>query len=256
MTTRGELYEQRGETWVLRILLTLALLSTGAVVVTDIATVYGDDTPPSWTVSPERELQTEPYRPDGPAPEDAPQRLLRTDPGGQLGVPMTFERDGDTLIARGRIDRGTVQRFENALLRHSERVTTVRLDSPGGSVTDALNLAERIREAKLHTLVDAKDYCASSCPLVLAGGVERRVHRAATVGVHQVYTERGVLADLSDGMAHAQRISAICQKALERFGVDPLLWVEAMQTPRDQLYVLSPDEMRRYALATALSGPS
>lgn len=253
MTDRGS-HDQRGETWVLRILLTLALLSTAAVVATDVASVYGDGTAPSWTISPERELRTEPYLPEGPAPEDAPSRLFRRGSGGELGVPMSFERDGDTLIARGRIDRTTLQRFESALLRHGDRVTTVRLDSPGGSVNDALNLADRIREAKLHTLVDADDYCASSCPLVLAGGVERRVHRAATVGVHQVYTNRGVIADLSDGMAHAQRISARCQKALQRLGVDPRLWIEAMETPRDRLYVLSPEEMRNYALATAFFG--
>ena len=60
------------------------------------------------------------------------------------------------------------------------------LNSPGGSVADALAMGRLIREKKFATEVEAGKYCVSSCPLVFAGGVDRRAGDKATIGVHQV----------------------------------------------------------------------
>ena len=51
-------------------------------------------------------------------------------------------------------------------------------------------------------------------------------------------------------MAEAQKISAECQKYLAAMGVDLQLWVHAMETPKDQLYFLKPDELLSLKLAT------
>ena len=70
--------------------------------------------------------------------------------------------------------------------KRRDYVKTVVLNSPGGSVGDALAMGRLIRESKLATEVEAGKFCASSCPLVFVGGVERRGDKAA-IGVHQVF---------------------------------------------------------------------
>lgn len=51
-------------------------------------------------------------------------------------------------------------------------------------------------------------------------------------------------------MDQAQRVSADCQKYLVEMGVDPRLWIHAMETPKTELYRLKPDELLSLKLAT------
>ena len=51
-------------------------------------------------------------------------------------------------------------------------------------------------------------------------------------------------------MDSVRRISAECQKYLLDIGIDPLVWVHAMETPRDQLFYFKPDELVRLKLST------
>ena len=89
--------------------------------------------------------------------------------------PMTFELvGGGKLMATGTITPGISQAFAAEVGKHGDYIKTVVLNSPGGSVTDALAMGRLIREKKFATEVEAGKYCASSCPLVFAGGVERR----------------------------------------------------------------------------------
>ena len=55
-------------------------------------------------------------------------------------------------------------------------------------------------------------------------------------------------------MDQAQRISADCQKYLVEMGVDPRLWIHAMETPREELYRLKSDELIALKLATQHGG--
>ena len=60
-------------------------------------------------------------------------------PEGALAKPMTFElTGGGRLIASGTITPGVSQSFAAEAERHGEYIRTVVLNSPGGSVTDAL----------------------------------------------------------------------------------------------------------------------
>ena len=126
------------------------------------------------------------------------------------------------------------------------------LNSPGGSVTDALAMGRLIRERKFATEVEAGKYCASSCPLVFAGGVERRAGDRATIGVHQVAALRSAAnRPPRDEMSVAQNISARCQRYLADMGVSLQVWVHAMETPHDRLFVFKPDELKSLNMVTA-----
>jgi hypothetical protein len=130
-------------------------------------------------------------------------------------------------------------------------VKTVVLESPGGSVSDALEMGRLIRGKKLATEIESGRYCASSCPLVFAGGVERRAGDKAAIGVHQAFAlARASGATAANGMEDAQRVSAECQRYLREMGIDLQVWVHAMETPKDQLYYFKPDELLSLKLAT------
>jgi hypothetical protein len=109
-----------------------------------------------------------------------------------------------------------------------------------------------VRERKFATEVEAGKFCVSSCPLVFAGGIERRAGDKAAIGVHQV----AAMAPASGGpprdeMDLAQRISARCQRYLGDMGVSPEVWVHAMETPHDRLFVFKPDELKSLNLVTS-----
>lgn len=52
-------------------------------------------------------------------------------------------------------------------------------------------------------------------------------------------------------MSLAQRASAQCLAYLVEMGVNPRVWVHAMETPHDRLFVFPPDELAAMKLMTA-----
>ncbi len=174
-------------------------------------------------------------------------------PDGPTAKPMTFELvSGGKLMATGTITPGISEAFAAEVSRHGEYIKTVVLSSPGGSVADALTMGRLIREKKFATEVEAGKFCASSCPLVFAAGVERRAGDRAAIGVHQV----AAISSAANGpprneMNVAQNISARCQRYLADMGVNLQVWVHAMETPHDKLFVFKPDELKSLNMVTA-----
>ncbi|MGE0611324.1 MAG: ATP-dependent Clp protease proteolytic subunit [Hyphomicrobiales bacterium] len=172
-----------------------------------------------------------------------PPRLLREE--------MTFRLDADgKASAVGMIKPGTAKAFERFLEQNRDKVKEIVLHSPGGSVPDAMDMARIIRKAKMTTAVPGNGYCASSCPLVFAGGEKRIAGDKAWIGVHRVFTLESTVGTLQEGMAAAQDISAKCQQFLIDMDVDPKVWIHAMTTPKERLYVFTPEELTRLKLAT------
>jgi hypothetical protein len=166
---------------------------------------------------------------------------------GALRAKMSFDLVGDgRLVATGTIEPGTADAFAAEVTKRGAYVKTVALHSPGGSVTDALAMGRLIRKSGFATEVEG--VCASSCPLVFAGGTERRAGDKAMIGVHQVFAVSPSGTTL--GMDSGQRVSAECQKYLREMGIDLEVWVHAMETPKEQLYRFKPDELLALRLAT------
>jgi hypothetical protein len=183
----------------------------------------------------------------------ADKRLMQLpQPDGAMVKPMTFELiGGGKLMATGTITPGISERFAAEISKRGDYIRTVVLNSPGGSVTDALAMGRLIRENKFATEVEAGKYCASSCPLVFAGGLERRAGDKATIGVHQIAALSSANAVPRDEMSAAQNISARCQRYLGDMGISLQVWVHAMETPHDKLFVFKPDELKSLNLVTA-----
>ncbi|MBJ3786462.1 hypothetical protein JEQ47_17180 [Devosia sp. MSA67] len=187
-------------------------------------------------------------------------RPVLTTPPELLDEPLSISLGANGVLAlTGTIDPGSAQRFAEEIAARGEYVSTVLLDSPGGSVNDALEMGRLILERGLATEVQDGGLCASSCPLVFASGSVRVAGQEAAIGVHQIYA-----AALSDSpvdalrvagvaMADAQQVTARITRHLSEAGVDPALWLHALETPPDRLYYLTAEELERYALVTEWS---
>ncbi|MEM9731967.1 MAG: ATP-dependent Clp protease proteolytic subunit [Pseudomonadota bacterium] len=167
-----------------------------------------------------------------------------------MAAPMDFHRGPNgNYSAIGTIAPGTAKRFAAYLAENPKQIDTLYLHSPGGSVSDGLAMAKAVRAAGINTRVPAHGYCASSCPIVMSGGLYRSAGERAWVGVHQIYAPPPASGTLQRGMSDAQTVSAEVQNLLVQHGVDPQVWIFAMQTPSASLYVLRPDQLRRWRMA-------
>jgi hypothetical protein len=246
---------------ILRFIFRAVVAVTVAVLALDLATMNGWLKPDDIGLTPAEQRQASPgfglpampailapWLPGGdrrlsPVPQ----------PDGALRQPMTFELvGGGRLMATGTITPGISEAFATEIARRGDYVKTVVLNSPGGSVGDALAMGRLIRNRKLATEVEANKYCASSCPLVFFGGVERRAGDKAAIGVHQVFAiSRSDPLAPRDDMSDAQRISARCQRYLADMGINLQAWVHAMETPKDRLFIFRPDELKALNIVTA-----
>ena len=201
---------------------------------------------------------TEPVLPpavevDSPEGVNDPRPFVTTD-DGLLGQPMTFSLEsGGRLKAEGTIQPGTAERFAAEIAARGEYVKTVSLNSPGGALDDAMAMARLVREHGLDTQIMDGALCASSCPLVLAGGKHRAVEQKAAVGVHQFYAASQTSAGPEQVMADAQATTARISRHLVSMDVDPELWLHALDTPPRALYYFTAEEMTRYRLATPIA---
>jgi hypothetical protein len=186
-------------------------------------------------------------------PDDAPAEVT-TEPEA-LRQAIRFElQPGGILLAKGAIDAGAAQRFAAEIDARGEYVKVVQLDSPGGSVSDALAMSKLIRDRQLDTRVEKGALCASSCPLILSGGVERTVAEGAVVGVHQIFNGTREKLTPEMAMSEARHTTAIITRHLDAMGIAPGLWQRAMETPPDRLAYLSAKDMRAFALTTPGDG--
>lgn len=154
------------------------------------------------------------------------------------------------LVLTGAIDIGSAERFANEVESITEYVETVVLNSPGGSVTDALEISKLIREKEWTTKVETGGLCASACPLIFAGGVERIADNAAAIGVHQIYSAREDRRSVDQAVSGTQSSTASIVRHLEKMGVDPKLWTHALETAPQHLYYFRPEELEKYNLVS------
>jgi hypothetical protein len=192
-------------------------------------------------------------------PARLPPGIGPTDPPARRGgdMPETLRIDSATvddrpaLVLTGAIDDGASTRVTDWLDTAATPPALVLLDSPGGSVRDALAIGRAIRDAGADTAMEPGAICLSACPYVLAGGVTRTVADGASVGVHQSYFGHATVLPMFLAVEDIQRGQAEVMEHLIAMDVDPALMRHALATPPEAIYLLTPEELARYRLTTA-----
>ena len=194
--------------------------------------------------------QTRRYRPDSqPAGPETRPFPATTDMPDRLTVTQV-EIDGQQALRLvGRIAPGDGARLTERLAEE-DMPDRIYLHSPGGSVSDALDLGRSLREAGFSTWVAAGDICLSACPYLLAAGVERHADAEAFVGVHQHYFGENTVLPAFLAVEDIQRGQGLVMAYLDEMGVDLRLMQPALLTPPEDIYVLLPQEMQDFDLVT------
>jgi hypothetical protein len=96
--------------------------------------------------------------------------------------------DAIVVVMDGDIENGDLERLTEALKKEREHsqapVVAFELNSRGGEISTAKNLASMLAEYKIATGVRADKVCASACFLIFACGAERYASVSAHIGVH------------------------------------------------------------------------
>ncbi|MFT4700075.1 MAG: hypothetical protein ACI90E_000743 [Yoonia sp.] len=151
----------------------------------------------------------------------------------------------ETVTMTGAIQPGDADRFADFLER-KDTPDVIFLNSPGGSVTDALVIGQRIRDVEAETAMSNADICLSACPYILAAGVTRAIPDGAWVGVHQHYFGENTALPAFLAVEDIQKGQAAVMTYLNDMGIDTLVMQHALATPPDEIYLLTQDELRTY----------
>ena len=111
------------------------------------------------------------------------------------GVTLTLEkreRISPTLFVKGVIEAGDADRVI-ASLKSSRVAPELVLDSPGGSIAEAVRIAQVVKKLVMGVTVAPGGHCASACFMIFAAGIPR--HAASSLFMNAV--ERGKLDSLS-----------------------------------------------------------
>ena len=92
--------------------------------------------------------------------------------------------DAVGIFAFGRIEAGDAERFQQLVRAQTGREVIFFIDSPGGSLLEAIELADRIKRWRVPVVVLERGICASACFLLLAASPERGMSQSAQIGVH------------------------------------------------------------------------
>ncbi len=186
--------------------------------------------------------QTRRYREDR-AP--APGRPMPSTPLPDRLILTPIEA-GRTALLEGTIVEGDAERITKQLGELPVTPERVILNSPGGSVRDAIEIGRFIRTQGFDTAMRDGDICYSACPYLLAAGITRDVPDTASVGVHQHYFGESTLLPAFVAVESIQRGQGEVMTYLDEMGIDPLVMRHALVTPPDEIYVLVPEELRAY----------
>lgn len=190
-------------------------------------------------------LYTDKLPPGAPAGENMPSRLLFT--------TATVGGRADGVALTGQIAEGDARRLGDWLRALPRPPSVIALHSPGGVVDEALQIGRMAREMEVAVVVEAGAICFSACPYILAGGAVREVSRAAHVGVHQHYFGENTYLPAFLMVSDIQAGQGAVMDYLGEMGIDPMLMAKALVTPPDDIYILLPEELERFGLATAIT---
>lgn len=186
------------------------------------------------------------FRPDRDRPATRPAR----DPGDMPSRLVLSAIEGTTYRLEGTVAEGDGGRIIKLLREARPRPEQLVLQSPGGSVGDALVLGRHLREEGIETRMLEGEYCFSACPYILAGGAARDIPDSALVGVHQHYFGESTILPASFAVEDIQAGQGAVMIYLDAMGIDPLVMHHALTTPPDEIYILLPEELRDYGFVS------
>lgn len=151
------------------------------------------------------------------------------------------------LELTGRVGMGSYMALKEALEEHPQ-VKEILLTSGGGLVVEGFSMTELIYQSEMTTVVT--DRCYSVCAIMYLAGQRRLVGQEGRVGFHR---SSSILGGISWGWDDTDHLMADWMR--ER-GVNEDFVQAAMDTPSDDIYVVSPADLVNAGVSTeVIEGP-
>lgn len=152
----------------------------------------------------------------------------------QIGT-VFYDRDARVAAIFDEVTTDTPNDFRK-VLAVNPRLDTLILDSPGGVVASAVEIALEVHERGLSTYIPAEATCASACSIVFFAGDHRQAD--GELGVHQM---SGGSPDTQD-IGAVQYVVAVILDAFEEFDVHRDVSRRMLTTPAEGMYFFSSSE--------------
>lgn len=136
------------------------------------------------------------------------------DPIGKVDV--TVAANGQSVIVTGMLREGSAEQVKK-ILDAAPGAKTLVLNSNGGRLLEAQQLADTVRARKLNTYVEGQ--CNSACTYVFLAGVDRAATPNAKIGFHQpdfVGLDANAKAMMMDQMANVYKQAGLPATFIER----------------------------------------
>ena len=180
-----------------------------------------------------------------PLPDEESERLVFVD---------TEHPDlGPILLVSGTIEEGDARRLRARLDGFPTAPPPIALHSGGGLVFEAIEIGQMLRARNATTLILPGAVCLSSCPYILAGGVDRRVSRRGAVGLHQHFFDTPKFMPVILAIEDIQKGQGTTMRHLIEMGVDAAIMQHSLSTPPDDIYILVEAELTESRLATEIT---
>lgn len=136
---------------------------------------------------------------------DADMEKLRLDLLFENGISIQDR----TVLISGEIVEGDFDRLDSAmneLERGTKAGVTIRINSPGGNVYEALAMIGRLTSSKCHITTEGYGQVMSAATLLLACGDKRRISKYCTFMAHESsYSLKGTHSNIKEEVEQAER---------------------------------------------------
>lgn len=171
-------------------------------------------------------------------------------PAVSATLKPTPTKEGRIIISiSGEIAEGDTDNFKAAVKSANDAgklVTSIRLNSIGGSLLEGVRLADAVRFAKVATNVGQGATCASACFLVFAAGETKFANYTAQIGVHGASDQSG--RETSESGAATVSMARVAKE----LGVPPGIIGRMVVTPPNEMVWLSPADLQ--SMGTTMIG--
>lgn len=163
--------------------------------------------------------------------------------------PMTVRFSGSINAASMTKLRSVL---EAAVEKARSNITLLTLNSAGGDVWEALAFANFVRKKNYHYVamfVGEKDFCYSSCVIILAGGYKRTI--LGNVGIHRPFFSKARAQEM--GYSNMKKAYDALHSELSNFfnstNISERLADDMWQVPSHENKELTPRELDAYGLS-------
>lgn len=160
--------------------------------------------------------------------------------------PATFSvpsNGSSGVMVSGRIEKGDTNKLMRFLLDNldSDRIHSkiIYLNSPGGDVNEAFEMADFLERSLRTTAVVRKSECLSACTVLWAAGANRIVDETSRLGFHRVRFQKEK-SSMEDYQKQITPVADRLYNHLQQRGIPRVILDKMMETPAtDMFYVTS-----------------